>query len=384
MKSRTLPGIILLTSLSGNIAAQSLPATAPESEDPVTQWLSDRSLRLNPPQTTLTWKFAHPAPPTSLLPPIWQAGFDWLTTVTSGAIEMKVYGSGSLYGTVGGVKALRAGVADYGTCYTVGEANGFELLKTFQAPYVAPANPYLTFRIINELMPTYLRQEFNARGVYPAHVAVVRPLTLMSREAIRVPADLKGKKVVSFMTMPSMATRLGYAEVRMPFTEIYTALQQGLIDAVIWIDMGFVPFRIYEQAKFYTVLNIAPTTLETCFNPQSFDALPAALKPIVYDFQQQVGVSVVHETEKFANRARDLLSDQGVTIIEPDEAARALWKEAMLPVREDWLQQCEAAGKPCRKLVTDIDRLVKQYEGLSNAELMERSIKQPVPGIIDF
>ena len=45
------------------------------------------------------------------------------------------------------------------------------------------------------------------------------------------------------MTMPSMATRFGYAEVRMPFTEIYTALQQGLIDAVIWIDMGFVPFR---------------------------------------------------------------------------------------------------------------------------------------------
>ena len=86
------------------------------------------------------------------------------------------------YGTVGGVKALRAGVADYGTAIRLVKPTGSNCSKPSGTSYIAPRQIPTTFRIINELMPTYLRQEFNARGVYPAHVAVVRPLTLMSRE----------------------------------------------------------------------------------------------------------------------------------------------------------------------------------------------------------
>ncbi|MCP5161387.1 MAG: TRAP transporter substrate-binding protein DctP [Hahellaceae bacterium] len=350
----------------------------------VADWLANRSPRYHQDAPAIQWKFAHPAPPVSMLPPLWQSGFDWLQAVTGQAIEIKQYGGGTLYGYVGGAKAIRAGIADEGTCYSMTEAKGFELTRTFQLPYVAPANPYLNARVINELTATTLKQEFTKRGVYPGHIIPSRPLTLMSKTPIRVPADLRGKKVVSFITAPGAAEALGYSEVRLPFPEIYTALQQGIVDAVIWVDMGFIPYKIYEQAKYYTELNIAPSTIETCINRQSFDRLPDGLKRPVYEVQQKMVLAVIDQMEAFSEQAMHTLEQNHVTRISLDDQVRTQWKAAFMPVTEQWLNQCEKAGKDCRKLVDDIQRLTKKYSALSNRELTRLGLEAPVQGMIDF
>lgn len=334
--------------------------------------------------TPREWKFAHPAPPVSHLPPIWQKGFSWFANKVNGKLTFKEYGGGTLYGFNGGVRAIRTGIADYGTCYSAAESRGFELLKTFQLPFVAPQNPYLTARLINELTAKHIHKEFTRLGVYPAHIAPVRPLTLMSKTPIKAPQDLKGKKVVSFMNTPGADKALGFAQVRMPFTEIYTALQQGLVDAVIWVDMGFIPFKIYEQAGYYTAINVAPLTVETCFNRRSFDQLDNSLKQQLYDFQQRLGIALVRETESFAQQARGLLQSHGVTVIELSDSDRRRWQSAFQPVVKQWLKLCEARGKDCQALIDDINQLKQKYAGYSNAALIRLAIEQPVQGMIRF
>jgi len=206
----------------------------------------------------------------------------------------------------------------------------------------------------------------------------------MSKEPIRKPEDLKGKKVLSFMNTPGAAEILGYSEVRLPFTEIYTALQQGVINAVIWIDMGFIPFKIYEQAKFYTNLNVAPATIETCINRKSFDRLTKPMKQLVYDFQQKAGIAAVETADNFAKTAKATLHASGVEIIDLNQQQKEQWKQAFQPVRERWLDDCEKAGKDCRALVKDINVLKEKYQNLSDTELMHLAIDKPVQGIIEF
>ncbi|MCG8669363.1 MAG: TRAP transporter substrate-binding protein DctP [Pseudomonadales bacterium] len=334
--------------------------------------------------SSVNWKFAHPAPPTSQLPPIWRQGLNWLEKKSQGQITVKEYGGGTLYGFNGGIKAIRAGVADFGTCYTIAEKRGFELLKTFQVPYVAPHNPYLTARIINELMAKTIKSEFQLRGVYPGHIAPVRPLTLMSKTPIKTPEDLRGKKIVSFMMMPGAEEVLGFAQVRMPFTEIYTALQQGLIDAVIWVESGFVPFKIYEQAKYYTDINIAPLTVDTCLNKRSFDRLDLSLKEEIYNFQQRMGIAIVQKAESFASDAQAILKANGVTVINLSDYERGRWKTAFQPVVTRSLDDCKEEGKDCVDLINQIESLAKKYAGLTDNELIRLAIEKPVQGIIDF
>ena len=354
------------------------------AETPVDKWLAESNAAFPPSGKVTEWKFAHPAPPVSHLPPVWQKGLDWLQRKTNNELKIKMYGGGALYGVTGGFKAIRAGVADFGTCYTVGEAKGFELLKTFQVPFIAPSNPYLTARIVNELLAGGLADEFTRRGVYPAHVMPVRPLSLMSKTPIRTPEDLKGKKVVSFMNAPGAAEDLGFSEVRIPFPEIYSALQQGVVDAIVWVDMGFIPFKIYELAKYYTELNIAPATMETCLNRRSFDGLNQPSKQLLADFQQKIALAVVQRTEEFAKSAHETLLAEGVEIIKFNEAQQLAWRKAFSPSVERWMKNCESVGKDCRGLAKKIERLADKYSGLSNDELMQLTIDQPVQGIIKF
>lgn len=377
MKNNNVALIVVLSLLSFFVMAD-------EGGSPVGNWLSDTKVRYPYEGSPIQWKFAHPAPPASLLPPIWQSGFDWLNKVTEQGMTIKQYGGGTLYGVKGGARAIRAGVADFGTCYSYYESSGFELTNAFKVPYLLPENIYLAAKIIAELAPTYVKPEFERRGVYLGHLFPVSPMALMSKTPIKKPADLKGKKVASFMRSSEAAEIIGYEEVQLPFPEIYTALQQGVIDAVIWSDMGFVPFKIYEQAGFYTDINIASGTIETCINKRSFNALPKGLKQAVYDTQQKLMMALVDKSVTFSQSAIPLYNKQGVEVIVLSPEEREEWKRAFEPIRKNWLKSCQDSGKECLKLVDDINRLEEKYGGLSNQALMQSIIDNPVPGIIDF
>ncbi|MFT6122479.1 MAG: TRAP-type C4-dicarboxylate transport system substrate-binding protein [Oleiphilaceae bacterium] len=371
--------ILSLLWLSAVVQAETLSPTIL-----IDNWLTDTDIQYPYQGEAVQWKFAHPAPPVSLLPPVWQKGFDWLNAATDQGIRIKQYGGGTLYGVKGGVKAIRAGIADAGTCYSFFESKGFELTQAFSVSSVAPNNTYLTAKIITELAPKYLSPEFEKRGVHLGHIFPMTPLTLMSKTPVRKPEDLQGKKIASFMRLSNAARVMGYEEVFMPFPEVYTALQQGVIDAVIWSDMGFVPFKIYEQAKYYTDINIATATIETCINKQSFNKLAAPLKQAVYDTQQKLMLGLVDKNVAFSKQALDIYKEKGVELIQLSPAERLTWASSFAEVKQDWLEKCEASGKECKSLLKDINRLRLKYEGMSDSALVKSMIDKPIQGIIKF
>jgi len=372
---------LLLSLLLLSVVVQ---AETPSPTSIIDNWLSDTKIQYPYTGKPVQWKFAHPAPPVSLLPPVWQKGFDWLNTATDKGINIKQFGGGTLYGVKGGVKAIRAGIADAGTCYSLYESKGFELTQAFSVSTVAPDNSYLAAKIITELAPKYLSPEFEKRGVHLGHIFPMKPLTLMSKTPIRKPEDLKGKKIASFMRASNAAKVMGYEEVLIPFPEVYTALQQGVIDAVIWSDMGFVPFKIYEQAKYHTDINITAATIEICINKRSFKKLPAPLKQAVYETQQKLMLSLVDENVAFSKQAVGMYKEKGVELIQLTPEERLVWTSTFTEVKQDWLKICEASGKDCKGLLKDIDRLTEKYKGMSDSALVKSMFDQPVQGIIKF
>ena len=212
----------------------------------------------------------------------------------------------------------------------------------------------------------------------------MKPLTLMSKMPVRKPADLKGKKIASFMRPSNAAKILGYEEDLMPFPEVYTALQQGVIDAVIWSDMGFMPFKIYEQAKYYTDINISTGTIETCINKRSFKKLAKPLKQAVYDTQQKLMLGLVDKNVSFSKQAMTLYQEKGVELIRLSPKERDVWKAAYVEVKQSWLEKCEKSGKDCKGLLKEIDRLRVKYKDMSDTDLVQSMINNPVQGIIKF
>jgi TRAP-type C4-dicarboxylate transport system substrate-binding protein len=363
--------------------------SGPVSADEVDTWLEHKMASAEPQVSydgdAFNLKFSHPSPPASLIPPIWQAGLAWQEQVTNGKLIFKEYGAGSLHGAKDGFKAVRSNITDYATCYVAHEGRGFDFTKVFELPFVTPSNPMAASRIVAELAPDYFRPEFEDRGVYFGYMVLVGASDIMSRKPIRKLEDMKGLKIIAQGFDPDAAKALGAVIVNVPYPDIYTSFQQGIVDAVLWVDPGFVPYKIYELAKYHTTLNLSAQHIDTCINQDTFNGLPKDLQQTFYGFQQRISYAVAKRAGyDFRDKAMKIYQENGVEMITlpPEELAR--WRAAMKPVLDKWVAEHEADGRPAKQLLADIKRLTKKYNNMEESDLFRLIVEEPVPGIIKF
>ena len=208
-------------------------------------WLAGKT----PPSTVVTYsgapfefKYGHPSPPASVLVPIAQANLKRIATATNGKLNIKEYGSGSLFGARDGFKGVRTGVGEWGVCYPTYEGRGMPLSRVWELPFVTPSNPMAATRIAQELANKYFVPEFKKQGVSWGNYVAFQPSDVLSKKPIRKIEDLQGMKIGAQGFSPEVAKALGVALVNLPYPELYTALQQGIIDAnaQVGTDMNVV------------------------------------------------------------------------------------------------------------------------------------------------
>jgi TRAP-type C4-dicarboxylate transport system substrate-binding protein len=376
--------LLLGTALA--LGATLAPGTA--GADLVDDWLNGRLPAAQPKVgyagDPVQLKFSHPNPPASLVPPIWRAGLGWLQKATHDKLTVKEFGAGSLHGPKDGFKAVRSNISDYATCFVAHEARGFPLTKVFELPFVTPSNPLASARIVAELAPKYFKPEFEKHEVHFGYMTLVSAADIMSKKPIRRLEDMKGLKVIAQGFEPEVADALGAVFVNVPFPDIYTSLQQGIVDAVLWVDPGFVPYKIYELAKYHTTLGLSAQHIDTCINRKSFAGLPGDLKPVFYTFQQRMAYAVAKRIGvDFRQEAQKTYAQHKVEMISLPAQELARWHAALRPIQERWAQKHEAEG-PARALLADIERLTRKYNGMTDEQLFKLVIDEPVKGIIDF
>jgi TRAP-type C4-dicarboxylate transport system substrate-binding protein len=373
--------------LSAVLVLGAIPLT-PAEADMVDDWFN-RKIPAAEPKISyagdpIQLKFSHPNPPASLVPPIWRNGMTWLQQTTNGKLTLKEFGAGTLHGPRDGFKAVRSNISDYATCFVASEARGFPLTKVFELPFVTPSNPLAGVRITAELAPKYFKPEYDKQGVHFGYQVLVGAADIMSKKPIRKLEDMKGLKVIVQGFEPEVADALGAVIVNVPFPDIYTSLQQGVVDAVLWVDPGFVPYKIYELAKYHTTLGLSAQKIDTCINIKSFAALPKDLKQTFYEYQQRMAFAVAKRIGvDFKKDAQGKYAEHKVEMITlaPEEMAR--WKAALKPLVDKWAAKHESDG-PTKALLADIERLTAKYNGLSDEQLFKLIVEEPVTGIIDF
>lgn len=363
-----------------------LLAAAPASADVVADWLAGKAKSSIPAATStgpgVELKFGHPAPPVSIVPPVWRKGLEAVAAATNNQLRFKEYGAGTLIGPRDGFKAVRGGVAEWASCYTQFEGRGFELSRVFEQPYLTPDNPMATARIAQELATKYFSPEFDRQGVTYAGFGAFVPADILSKRPIRKWEDLAGLKIVAQGFPPAVAKAMGATFVNIPYPEIYVAMQQGLADAVIWIDGGFIPYKIGEVAKFHTTLGLTGSGIHHCYNKEWFARQKPDVQAAFYSVHEPLAMAIAKVTGiDFGKNAREIYKSQGVELITLSPAEHKRWREKLEPTVEEWIVEREKAGQPARQLVADIRRLTEKYNGMTPDQLMKLALENPVRGI---
>ena len=252
---------------------------------------------------------------------------------SDGDLNVKIFPNGMLGSERDQAEQVVTGALD------MAKING-SLAESFEPTYKAISIPYL-FRDVDH-MHTFLRSESAEKLLQSSEGKGFVGLTFYdsgsrsfySANPIHTPDDLAGLKirVPESPTMMEMIRLLGARATPVPFTEVYTALQQGVIDAAENNISSLVEMRHSEVAKYYAMDQHMMTPDLIMISENTWASLSAEQQKIV----KEAATESMEEEFKIwaatdAKNMKIAIEESGVTFIEVDTSK---FREKVLPMIE--------------------------------------------------
>jgi TRAP-type C4-dicarboxylate transport system substrate-binding protein len=331
---------------------------------------------------TITYRYATYIPPVAGVEKVNRKALDQLERESHGKIKVEGYYAQSLHPQAEGFTAVRDGIADYSACFMIYEPTSFNLLHSLTLPYMFNDASAAT-RTYMDLYARHFKKEYENLGVYLGRGTITPPYNMIGSDAYRTQADWKGSKIrVAGRIQIDAIKRLGAVPVSIPSSESYTSLQRGLVDSVSMNDPAFLIFKLQDISKYHNEVALFTVNLEYCVSPDWFDALPADLKEVFYNWSQKANMAITQVYyEREDRRAKDIFRKAGVELVKPNDAELAKWRKLVEPVAADWIAENEKAGRPAGKVVEDIKSVLANREKETWNDSFNAIAAQPLKGM---
>ncbi|MDP1893810.1 MAG: TRAP transporter substrate-binding protein DctP [Hydrogenophaga sp.] len=248
---------------------------------------------------------------------------------TQGSLKFEIYPGSSLMKTNSQIGALRKSALDMSLvplAYGGGEipAVNLTLMPTLVTSYEqgmrwknAPIGKELD-RILADKNIKILTWVWQAGGI----ASTKKPVVL--------PDDAKGLKFRGgSKEMDQMLKGTGAAVTGMPSSEIYSAMQSGVLDAALTSSTSLISFRLHEFTKFVTTAR--QKSFWFMFEPLLISkSLYDSLTPEQQKIVSEVGASLeqfgVDESKKDDLRMAEVYAKAGAKVADMDDKAFAAWR----------------------------------------------------------
>ena len=255
-----------------------------------------------------------------------------LQTLSDGSMRLDIYPSGQLGTERESIELLQIGSLAM-TKVSASPLEGFvPVMKIFNLPYLFRDQAHylevLDSDIGQELLLAPVAARLRGLGYYDAGS---RSFYTTDRE-IRTPADLDGLKirVQQSQTAMQMVEAMGGAPTPISFGELYTALQQGVVDGAENNPPSFFTSGHFEVARYFSLDEHTSVPDLVLISTRVWDALTPMQQQWL---QRAVDESVVFQRELWqrdTEAALDALAADGVVILKPDKTAFQSQVAAML------------------------------------------------------
>jgi tripartite ATP-independent transporter DctP family solute receptor len=267
---------------------------------------------------------------------------------TNGAIEIQVFPSSQL----GGAREMGEGV-QIGTLEAMiapaSFLGGFNpVVSIFDVPYIFPTDREKSRELRDGKLGQAVLESFRKRGFEPIALWSGGRKQLTSNKSLNDLAAIAGQRfrVMDSKILIEQFNALGASAIVLPFGELYTALQTGVIDA------QENPLDIIEKMKFFEVQkNLLVTdhgAIVECilFSPRFMQRLPAPHRDVIKAAFREVAPEVERGKEADAAKSLEFFKKAGLNVRVADEAERARLRAAVYPrARDAYTAQAGAEGK---------------------------------------
>jgi TRAP-type transport system periplasmic protein len=273
---------------------------------------------------------------------------------SGGRLDVAVFPSSQLGTTVELAEALRMGTVEM-------YASGNAFVESF-APKISFVNLPGIMRDIDhayKAMYVYALKEVYEKSLLPVGI---RPLGFVhngfrhftnNKRPIRTLADFKGLKIRTppgKVLMDTVAA-LGASPVPMDWSEVFSALQQGVVDGQENPFIQVWSAKFYEVQKYLTLTSHMWDTYVITINEKFFQSLDPDLQKIVLEAGREGADFGWHEMTRVNDDLLGTLKGLGMIVTEID---RQEVQNAVKPVVSTWIDRFGAEGKSIIQRVGEV------------------------------
>lgn len=164
--------------------------------------------------------------------------------------------------------------------------------------------------------------------------------------------DFDGKRVRATGGIGQALKSVGAIPTSMTATEIYNAMESGVIDAAAAAQHAHLSFRTIDLADWWTD-NLNPGTVNcpVVVNIDAYNALPAKHRQVLNDSVDEAIEHYLDNYNALLQKWENLLDEKGIQKVSlaADELA-AFKATASVPIRDAWLQSMAQQGIPGQDL----------------------------------
>jgi len=152
---------------------------------------------------------------------------------------------------------------------------------------------------------------------------------LFAKKPVATPDDLRKLKLFQWAGDPKTLEvwkAAGFNPRPAPFPELSTGLQTGLLEAFLAPPQAAVITRHYEHARYLTDLKWAAITVGTVVTRDTWNRIPAELRPALLKAAQDAAGKWQAEMRRTGDRDLQVMQKAGLTVVPLDAQARAQWR----------------------------------------------------------
>jgi TRAP-type C4-dicarboxylate transport system substrate-binding protein len=140
--------------------------------------------------------------------------------------------------------------------------------------------------------------------------------------------DIRGMKLLTSAGDPEteeLYKDFGFQVVPLPYTEVLTALQTGLIEAVQGPPLYAMVEQWFGLATHMTEVKWAPLVGATVISNRAWEGIPANMRPQLLEAARSAGRRLLPEIRQLNEDAIPAMTKRGLNVVRPDSAALASW-----------------------------------------------------------
>ena len=270
---------------------------------------------------------------------------------TKGELTIKVFPATQLGGTPPGYyKMITGGVIDVGMFSPNLTPGVFPRTAIVELP-VPPKSSTHAGRILAALWDKYLAEDYKDVK-FLAHWSIDEFVVATKSKPIRSLEDMKGMKIRSPSNTQNLVMQaLGSVPVNMPITDVFSAMDTGLVDGVSGGASIALSFKIIDVGRYYTFgTPLSTTTTAVAMNKAEWEALPAAHKKVIDETAPWMSAAGAKAYDARYDKAIDFIKSKGREVIRLSDAEEKKMQAAARPVVDAWIAEAEKKGIPGRAM----------------------------------